>query len=41
MCRDGRKAEDLSGQLLSVPAAKGEKLAIVRKGETPAAVKML
>jgi hypothetical protein len=38
--RGGRKAEELSGPVLSLPTSKNERLAIVPKGQAPAAVRM-
>jgi hypothetical protein len=39
--RNGRKAENLSGEVLSLPTAKGERIVVLPKGGTPATVKML
>jgi hypothetical protein len=38
--RNSRKAEDLSGETLAFPTAKGETIVLAPKGSTPAAVKM-
>ena len=39
--RNGRKAEDLSGDVLALSTAKGETVVVVQEGHSPAAVKML
>lgn len=39
--RDGRRAEDLSGSLLTFPTAKGETIVIVLEGSIPARRKVL
>ncbi len=39
--RDGNKAEDLSGSLLTFPTAKGETIVIVPQGSTPSRKKVL
>jgi hypothetical protein len=38
--RNSRKAEDLSGETLAFPTAKGETIVVAPKGSTPAAAKM-
>ena len=38
--RGGSKAQDLSGQVLSVATAKGERLTIAPKAQPPVAVRM-
>jgi hypothetical protein len=39
--RDGNKAEDLSGSLLTFPTAKGETIVIVTRGSAPSRKKVL
>jgi hypothetical protein len=39
--RNGAKAENLTGEVLSIPTAKGERIVILPKGQTPAPLKML
>jgi hypothetical protein len=39
--RSGRKAEDLSGQVIAVPTGKGERIVLAPKGQVVAPVKMM
>ena len=39
--RNGKKAEDLTGETLAFPTTKGERVVIVPKGSTPVAVKVI
>jgi len=39
--RNGKKAEDYSGETLTFPTGKGETVVVVPKGSTPSRVKVL